>query len=42
MQWYEFLIVIPAIIVGAYIHGKIYEHKKNWFKNDSWRTRGKK
>jgi Tfp pilus assembly major pilin PilA len=32
MQWYEILIAIPVVIVGAYIRGKIYQHKKNWFK----------
>ena len=42
MQWYEIQIVIPVIIFGDYIHGEIYEHKKNWFKNDIWRTRRKK
>lgn len=35
MQWYEILIAIPVIIAGAYIHGEIYEHKKNKFHNDS-------
>jgi hypothetical protein len=41
MQCYEILIAIPVIIVGAYILSKIYEHKKNWFKNDNWRIRRK-
>ena len=39
MQWYEILVAIPVIIVGAYIWGKIYEHKKNMFHNDSWKSR---
>tara|TARA_R110002126_G_scaffold138635_1_gene283149 strand:+ start:18360 stop:18500 length:141 start_codon:yes stop_codon:yes gene_type:complete len=39
MLWYEILIAIPVIITGAYIRGKIYEHKKNWFKNDSWKNK---
>lgn len=29
MEWYEIVIAIPVIIVGAYLRGKIYEHKKN-------------
>jgi hypothetical protein len=41
MKWYEILIALPVIIVGGYIRGKIYEHKVNWFKNDSWRARRK-
>jgi hypothetical protein len=41
MQWYEILITIPVIIAGAYIQGKIYEHKKNWFKNGSWKSRNR-
>lgn len=41
MQWYEILLVIPVIIIGAYIRGKIYENKKNYFKNDSWRNQKK-
>jgi hypothetical protein len=31
MLWYEILIAIPVIIVGGYIHGKIYEHKRICF-----------
>ena len=41
MEWYEILMAIPVIIIGAYIRGKIYEHKSNYFKNDSWRNRKK-
>ena len=37
MKWHEIYIVIPAILVRAYISGKIYEHKKNMHHNDSWR-----
>ena len=32
MQWHEILIAIPVIIVGAYIRGKIYEHKNDLLK----------
>ncbi len=41
MQWYEILLAIPVIIIGAYIRGKIYENKRNYFKNDSWKKRKK-
>jgi Tfp pilus assembly major pilin PilA len=41
MKWYEFLITIPVIIIGAYIRGKIYEHKKNIHHNYSWRKKKK-
>lgn len=41
MQWYEILLVIPVVIIGAYIRGKIYEYKRNYYKNDSWRNRKK-
>lgn len=41
MQWYEILLAIPVIIIGAYIRGKIYEYKRNYFKNDSWNKKKK-
>ena len=41
MQWYEILIAIPVTLIAAYIRGKIYELKKNYFKNDSWKDRKK-
>ncbi|MGL2965898.1 hypothetical protein [Flavobacterium sp. XGLA_31] len=41
MKWYEILLVIPVAIIGAYIRGKVYEHKRNYFKNDSWKSRKK-
>lgn len=37
MEWYDIVIAIPVIIVGAYIRGKIYECKKNMYFNGSWR-----
>lgn len=36
MKWYEIVIAIPVIIIGAYIRGKIYKHKRNMGKNSSW------
>ena len=41
MEWYEILLAIPVIIIGAFIRGKIYEYKKNIHHNDSWRNRKK-
>lgn len=41
MKWYEIVIAIPVIILGAYIRGKIYELKKNMHNNDSWKNRKK-
>jgi hypothetical protein len=41
MEWYEKLILILIIPVGAYITGKVYEHKKNSHYNDSWKNRKK-
>ena len=41
MEWYEIVIAIPAIIVGAYVRGKFYEWKRNIYYNDSWRNREK-
>lgn len=41
MKWYEIIIVILLIPVGAYIRGKIYEFRRDHDKNDSWKSRGK-
>lgn len=41
MEWYEIVIAVPAIIIGAYIRGKIYEHRKNMYHNDSSKRRKK-
>lgn len=41
MKWYGTLMSIPIIIIGAYIRNKIYEYKKDYFKNDSWKNRKK-
>lgn len=42
MEWYEIIILIIIIPVGAYIRGKIYDDKKNSHYNDSWKNRNKK
>jgi hypothetical protein len=41
MEWYEIIIGIVIIPVGAYIRGNIYEFRRNYYKNDSWKGRGR-
>jgi hypothetical protein len=41
MEWYEIIIVIVIIPVGAYIRGKIYEFMRDMYYNGSWKSRGK-
>jgi hypothetical protein len=35
MKWDEISGLIPVWLLGVYVTGKFYEHKKNWSKNDS-------
>jgi hypothetical protein len=42
MEWYEILILIVFVPAGAYITGKVYEFRKNYHYNDSWKNRNKK
>lgn len=42
MEWYEIIILIIIILVGAYIRGKVYEFRRDYYKNDSWKSRNKK
>lgn len=39
MEWYEIIIFAVAVIIGAFIRGKIYENKKNMYHNNSWKDR---
>lgn len=39
MEWFEIVIGLVIVFVGAYIRGKIYELKKNMSNNDSCRRR---
>lgn len=41
MDWYEIVIAIPAIIIGAYLGIKFKEYRKGIFHNNSWRNRKK-
>lgn len=31
MESYEIIFTVEIVIVGAYLRGKIYEHKRNYF-----------
>jgi hypothetical protein len=33
---YEIIIKVLFIPVGAYLRGKIYEFRRDYYKNDSW------
>lgn len=41
MQWYEIVIAIPVIIIGACLGIKFKEFRKSIFQNDSFRNRKK-
>ncbi len=32
MKWYEVAFIIIFVIVGAYLRGKIYEHKNGYYR----------
>lgn len=32
MKWYEVVFVIIVVIIGAYLRGKIYEHKNGYYR----------
>lgn len=34
MEWYKILAIIPIIILGAYLRGKIYENKNGYYRKD--------
>jgi hypothetical protein len=42
MEWYEIIGFIVVWFLGLYLRGKIYEFRKGYYKNGSWRTRRKK
>lgn len=41
MEWYEILAIVPIIILGVYLRGKIYEHKNGYSRRDDWRNKKK-
>lgn len=41
MKWYEILMAIPAIAIGAIIGIKMKKFKKDRHLNDSWKSRKK-
>jgi hypothetical protein len=42
MELYEIIGVIVVWIIGLYLRGKIYEFKRDSYKNGSWRNRRKR
>jgi hypothetical protein len=42
MKWYEIIELIVIWLLGLFLRGKFYEHKKNIYHNDSWKNRKKK
>jgi hypothetical protein len=41
MEWYQIIGVVVMVVIGVLIRGAIYEFRKNYFYNDSWRSRKK-
>lgn len=37
MEWYEIVVIVPIVILGAYLRGKIYDNKNGYHKNDDWK-----
>jgi hypothetical protein len=42
MEWYEIVGVVVMAVIGVWIRGAIYEFRRNYFYNDSWRRRDRK
>jgi hypothetical protein len=39
MEWCEIIIVVLIVPVGAYIRGEVYELRRDYFYNGSWKER---
>jgi hypothetical protein len=39
MEWYEIIGVVVVWISGVWIRGKIYEFRRDYYKNGSWRKK---
>jgi hypothetical protein len=39
MEWYEIIGFILFWFLGLYLRGKIYEFRRDYNKNDSWKSR---
>jgi len=37
MEWYEMVLLMIIIPVGFYVRGNIYEFRRNYHQNDSWK-----
>jgi hypothetical protein len=41
MKWYEIVMVVLVMFIGAYLGIKMKEFRKNRYHNDSWKNRNK-
>jgi hypothetical protein len=41
MEWYEIIMLIVVWVLGLYLRGKIYEFRRDYFYNASWKNREK-
>jgi hypothetical protein len=41
MEWYEIIGLIMVWFLGLYLRGKVYEFRRGYYKNGSWRNRRK-
>ncbi len=39
MEWYKIILIIPLIILGAYLRGKIYDNKNGYHRSDDWKKK---
>jgi hypothetical protein len=42
MEWYEIIGFIVVWLLGLCLRGKIYEFRRDYNKNDSWKSRSKR
>ncbi|WP_281169375.1 hypothetical protein [Flavobacterium gelidilacus] len=41
MEWYEIVILVPVVILGIYIRGRIYDNKNNYHRGNDWKNKKK-
>jgi hypothetical protein len=42
MECYEIIGFVVVWLLGLYLRGKIYEFRRDYNKNDSWKSRSKR
>jgi hypothetical protein len=42
MECYEIIGFVVVWLLGLYLRGKIYEFRRDYDKNDSWKSRSKR